>query len=87
MPNLRHVEWFHDHVRIERMLFRGTLDPAGGSVTPGVDGASGHGLTLRTTTPTPTGSAEHHSYGGCAPAPISQAMLFGSSQWAASCAR
>ena len=30
-PNLRHLEWFHDHVRIESMLFDGVLDPNGGS--------------------------------------------------------
>ena len=27
VPNLRHLEWFHDHVRIESMFFDGTLDP------------------------------------------------------------
>ncbi|GLW73483.1 mandelate racemase [Kitasatospora phosalacinea] len=43
---VRHLEWFHDHVRIESLLFDGTLDPAGGTVTPGADGAPGHGLTL-----------------------------------------
>jgi L-alanine-DL-glutamate epimerase-like enolase superfamily enzyme len=45
IPNLRHIEWFHDHVRIESMFFDGALDPTGGSVRPlrGV----GHGLTLR----------------------------------------
>lgn len=42
----RHLEWFHDHVRIERLLFDGVLDPGGGAVTPGADGAPGHGLTL-----------------------------------------
>ncbi|MFD0277232.1 enolase C-terminal domain-like protein [Kitasatospora sp. NPDC127111] len=46
VPNCRHLEWFHDHVRIERLLFDGTLDPAGGTVTPGADGAPGHGLRL-----------------------------------------
>ena len=46
-PNLRHLEWFHDHVRIESMFFDGTLDPQGGSLTPR-DDAPGHGLTLRT---------------------------------------
>ncbi|MDN3262656.1 enolase C-terminal domain-like protein [Streptomyces sp. CSDS2] len=46
VPNLRHLEWFHDHVRIEHLLFDGVLDPAGGSVTPGADGAPGLGLTL-----------------------------------------
>ncbi|MFY9915422.1 MAG: enolase C-terminal domain-like protein [Nocardioidaceae bacterium] len=45
-PNLRHLEWFHDHVRIEGMLFDGTLDPTGGSVT--LDAAAGgHGLRFR----------------------------------------
>lgn len=44
--NLRHLEWFHDHVRIESMLFEGTLDPTGGTITP--DRARlGNGLTLR----------------------------------------
>jgi L-alanine-DL-glutamate epimerase-like enolase superfamily enzyme len=46
VPNLRHLEWFHDHVRIESMLFDGVLDPAGGMLRPRED-APGHGLTLR----------------------------------------
>jgi L-alanine-DL-glutamate epimerase-like enolase superfamily enzyme len=46
VPNLRHLEWFHDHVRIEQLLFDGTLDPAGGVVRPD-DYAVGHGLTVR----------------------------------------
>ncbi|MGW2826015.1 enolase C-terminal domain-like protein [Streptomyces sp. NPDC001443] len=46
VPNLRHLEWFHDHVRIERLLFDGTLDPAGGVLAPGRDGAPGLGLSL-----------------------------------------
>ncbi len=46
MPNLRHLEWFHDHVRIEEMLFDGTLAPAGGILTPDPD-EPGLGLTLR----------------------------------------
>jgi hypothetical protein len=45
-PNLRHIEWFHDHVRIEDLLFDGTLDPTGGTITPR-DDAIGHGLTFR----------------------------------------
>ncbi|OFE15149.1 mandelate racemase [Humibacillus sp. DSM 29435] len=45
-PNLRHLEWFHDHVRIESMFFDGTLDPTGGTITPDAD-APGLGLTLR----------------------------------------
>ncbi|KAA0017002.1 enolase C-terminal domain-like protein [Antrihabitans cavernicola] len=47
IPNLRHLEWFHDHVRIESMFFDGTLNPLGGTVSPDPD-APGHGLTLRT---------------------------------------
>lgn len=46
VPNVRHLEWFHDHVRIENMFFRGVLDPHGGTVTPGSSGAPGHGLEL-----------------------------------------
>ena len=34
VPNLRHIEYFHDHQRIERMLFEGTLDPSGGAMRP-----------------------------------------------------
>jgi L-alanine-DL-glutamate epimerase-like enolase superfamily enzyme len=45
-PNVRHLEWFHDHVRIENELFDGTLDPSGGCVRPDPR-APGHGLTLR----------------------------------------
>lgn len=32
--NLRHLEYFHDHVRIEGMLFDGALDPHGGTLRP-----------------------------------------------------
>ncbi|WP_327658904.1 MULTISPECIES: enolase C-terminal domain-like protein [unclassified Streptomyces] len=46
VPNLRHVEWFHDHVRIESMFFAGVLDPSGGTVRPGQNGP-GNGLVLR----------------------------------------
>jgi L-alanine-DL-glutamate epimerase-like enolase superfamily enzyme len=45
IPNLRHIEWFHDHVRIEDMFFDGALDPMGGVVRP--TNGVGHGLTLR----------------------------------------
>jgi len=45
-PNLRHVEYFHDHQRIERMFFDGVLDPAGGAMSPDLD-RPGHGLALR----------------------------------------
>jgi L-alanine-DL-glutamate epimerase-like enolase superfamily enzyme len=46
VPNLRHLEWFADHVRIEERFFDGTLDPAGGSLRP-ADDRPGNGLTLR----------------------------------------
>ena len=47
-PNLRHLEWFHDHVRIEDMLFDGTASPRpGGLISPDLDRV-GHGLSLRT---------------------------------------
>jgi L-alanine-DL-glutamate epimerase-like enolase superfamily enzyme len=48
VPNLRHVEYFHDHQRIERMLFDGVLDPDGGQLTPD-PGRPGLGLSLRVT--------------------------------------
>lgn len=31
-PNFRHLEWFHDHVRIERMFFDGAAQPVGGVI-------------------------------------------------------
>ncbi len=34
VPNFRHLEYFHDHVRIETMLFDGALDPSGGVLRP-----------------------------------------------------
>ena len=45
-PGTRHLEWFHDHVRIESRYFTGALDPSGGTITPD-DTAPGHGLTPR----------------------------------------
>jgi L-alanine-DL-glutamate epimerase-like enolase superfamily enzyme len=46
VPNLRHLEWFHSHVRLESLLFDGTLDPSGGAIRPDPD-APGLGLTFR----------------------------------------
>ncbi len=34
VPNLRHVEYFHDHARLDRLLFDGVLEPAGGRLRP-----------------------------------------------------
>lgn len=45
-PNLRHLEWFHDHVRIESMLFDGAAPATGGVVPVPLDGP-GNGLDLR----------------------------------------
>jgi L-alanine-DL-glutamate epimerase-like enolase superfamily enzyme len=46
MESLEHLEYFHDHVRVERMLFEGTLDPTGGELEP--DRARpGSGLELK----------------------------------------
>jgi L-alanine-DL-glutamate epimerase-like enolase superfamily enzyme len=46
-PNFRHIEWFHDHVRIARELIDGYADPVRGTLSVG-DGP-GHGLGLRAT--------------------------------------
>jgi L-alanine-DL-glutamate epimerase-like enolase superfamily enzyme len=46
VTNLRHLEYFHDHQRIERMFFDGTLDPAGGVLTPDLT-RPGLGLEFR----------------------------------------
>ena len=34
VTKLRHLEWFHDHVWIERMLFDGFLEPEGEPFVP-----------------------------------------------------
>ncbi|GAB3137589.1 enolase C-terminal domain-like protein [Micromonospora sonneratiae] len=44
--NLRHLEWFHDHVRIESMFFDGVLMPSGGLLEPDLT-VPGHGLEFR----------------------------------------
>lgn len=46
IPNLRHLEWFHDHVRIENLFFDGTLPPDGGQLRADPD-APGLGLEFR----------------------------------------
>ena len=46
VPNLRHLEYFHDHHRIETALFDGALSPVGGRLVPDHD-RLGHGLALR----------------------------------------
>jgi len=49
VPNFRHLEYFHDHVRIESMLFDGALDPTGGALRLDLT-RPGLGLTLKDTT-------------------------------------
>jgi L-alanine-DL-glutamate epimerase-like enolase superfamily enzyme len=45
-PRARNVEYFHDHVRIEQMLFDGALHAVGGVLTPDRS-RPGLGLTLK----------------------------------------
>ncbi|MGH9141673.1 MAG: enolase C-terminal domain-like protein, partial [Vicinamibacterales bacterium] len=33
-PRVRHLEYFHDHVRIERLFFNGALEPVDGALQP-----------------------------------------------------
>ena len=44
--NLRHLEWFHDHVRIENLFFDGATRCPDGGLLPLSDGP-GHGLELK----------------------------------------
>ncbi len=46
VPNLRHLEYFHDHVRIEQMFFDGALGPADGALRPDTSRV-GLGLSLK----------------------------------------
>ncbi|HEY3916621.1 MAG TPA: enolase C-terminal domain-like protein [Stellaceae bacterium] len=43
---LRHLEWFHDHVRIESMLFDGAPQPKDGAIAPDL-ARPGLGLVLK----------------------------------------
>jgi L-alanine-DL-glutamate epimerase-like enolase superfamily enzyme len=46
VDRLRHLEYFHDHVRIESMLFDGVLPPVDGALVPDRSRA-GNGLELK----------------------------------------
>jgi L-alanine-DL-glutamate epimerase-like enolase superfamily enzyme len=46
IPNLRHLEYFHDHERVERILFDGVADPKGGVLRPD-PARPGAGLELK----------------------------------------
>jgi L-alanine-DL-glutamate epimerase-like enolase superfamily enzyme len=45
-PRVRHIEWFHDHVRIEAMLFDGAPRPKDGVIAPDLS-RPGHGLVFK----------------------------------------
>lgn len=46
LNNLRHIEYFYDHVRIERILFEGAIDPVNGVLHPDLS-RPGIGLELK----------------------------------------
>ncbi len=46
VDRLRHLEYFHDHVRLESMLFDGVLEPVDGALVPDRS-RPGHGLQLK----------------------------------------
>jgi L-alanine-DL-glutamate epimerase-like enolase superfamily enzyme len=46
VDRLRHLEWFHDHVRVERLLFDGVPEPDGGVVRVDLE-RPGLGLELK----------------------------------------
>ena len=43
---LRDHEWFHDHMRLEQLLFEGVLEPENGSLRPDRS-RPGNGLELK----------------------------------------
>jgi L-alanine-DL-glutamate epimerase-like enolase superfamily enzyme len=45
-PRFRHCEWFHDHARIEKMLFEGAPIPRDGCIEPDL-GRPGLGIALK----------------------------------------
>ena len=46
VERMRHLEYFHDHVRIENMFFDGVLSPKGGRLEPD-DNRTGLGIQLK----------------------------------------
>jgi L-alanine-DL-glutamate epimerase-like enolase superfamily enzyme len=46
VQNVRHLEYFHDHDRVERLFFDGCLDPVDGALRPDRS-RPGHGLELK----------------------------------------
>lgn len=60
VPRLRHLEWFHDHVRIEQMLFDGAPVARNGAIEPDL-GRPGHGVEFKSK------DAERFRINGAAP--------------------
>ncbi|HTP19881.1 MAG TPA: enolase C-terminal domain-like protein [Solirubrobacteraceae bacterium] len=48
LENFVHLEYFHDHVRIEHMLFDGVVEPVDGALTPDLE-RPGNGLEFKRT--------------------------------------
>lgn len=46
IPDIRHIEWFHDHARIEAMFFDGAPRPSRGAIAPDLS-QPGHGLVFK----------------------------------------
>jgi L-alanine-DL-glutamate epimerase-like enolase superfamily enzyme len=46
VPRVRHLEYFHDHVRVEGMVFDGVPEPDGGRLRPDAS-RPGNGLELK----------------------------------------
>ncbi len=46
VPNVRHLEYFADHVRVDHLLFEGVVEPKGGVLEPDLS-RPGIGLELR----------------------------------------
>jgi len=46
VPNFRHIEYFHDHIRVERELFDGVLEQESGALRPDRSRVR-HGLELK----------------------------------------
>lgn len=47
VPRFRHIEYFHDHVRVEELVFDGVLEPVNGTLRPDRT-RSGNGLVVKT---------------------------------------
>ena len=60
LEQLVHLEYFHDHVRIEHMLFDGVVEPRDGALVPDLE-RPGNGLELKRS------EAERHAALECSP--------------------